>query len=518
MPGRHRIRGGRSAGISPRSHGRARRKTQRRTAPLCLPSCPPCRFAVKSLHGETRTFPRLRRDHSAIVAPGLRVPRAIRPWPRGLGGGSPVPEAALARIAPGRIFREARGRSPAPSGRLIRSEKVKTVVTLSAINRDDPKYEAQDAVIRESGVDWVIIPMRGSTATIDQMIQAADLVADPSRQPVFFHCVGGHHRSEPRPGGSIASDTTDGRPIALYARSQPLCPGPGRTRRRIAPTAPGSRSSRSSAERTPPMRRRSRWAVRTPVASAMVLPLAFVGVRWGRATSGRSSPAASTDRRSRRGRWRGRSAIAWIRTVLEPARPEPGISRGIEPSRKATISSGTARPWSISRCRRTSGSRFEQARALDRRPRRTCGTRSSPIAWSGGQSGRAWSWRSPNCCARGRRSTTAEGRSRRITSSSRSRTAWLCAGMWIDMPSGWRRPVGSTRPRRSGDGCWAYDARVAEPPALGVQPVSAEGRHPSRSAGRDDVGGGAVRRELEAMREVAGALFLSPLPRFGVRG
>jgi hypothetical protein len=27
------------------------------------------------------------------------------------------------------------------------------------------------------------------------MAYAADLLADPNRQPVFFHCVAGHHRS-----------------------------------------------------------------------------------------------------------------------------------------------------------------------------------------------------------------------------------------------------------------------------------------------------------------------------------
>jgi protein-tyrosine phosphatase len=37
--------------------------------------------------------------------------------------------------------------------------------------------------------------MRGSRATLAQMAEAADLVADPQRQPVFFHCVAGHHRS-----------------------------------------------------------------------------------------------------------------------------------------------------------------------------------------------------------------------------------------------------------------------------------------------------------------------------------
>ncbi|MBX6315784.1 MAG: dual specificity protein phosphatase family protein, partial [Isosphaeraceae bacterium] len=34
-----------------------------------------------------------------------------------------------------------------------------------------------------------------SRATLEQMEEAADLLADPKRQPVFFHCVAGHHRT-----------------------------------------------------------------------------------------------------------------------------------------------------------------------------------------------------------------------------------------------------------------------------------------------------------------------------------
>lgn len=100
----------------------------------------------------------------------------------------------VAVVEPGRILRGAWPR-PTPLLRLIRRDAIRTVVTLTAINADDPKYVAQEGAIREAGVDWRIIPMRGSTATLDQMAEAADLVADPARQPVFFHCVGGHHRS-----------------------------------------------------------------------------------------------------------------------------------------------------------------------------------------------------------------------------------------------------------------------------------------------------------------------------------
>lgn len=97
-------------------------------------------------------------------------------------------------VMPGNLVRGAWQR-PGPLRRIIEREKIKTIVTLTAINRDDPKYVSQARVVRETGVDWIIVPMRGSRATLDQLAEAADLLADPNRQPVFFHCVAGHHRT-----------------------------------------------------------------------------------------------------------------------------------------------------------------------------------------------------------------------------------------------------------------------------------------------------------------------------------
>ena len=105
-----------------------------------------------------------------------------------------VAEKRVAVVEPGRLVRGAWQR-PWPLRRLIARERIRTIVTLTAINRDDPKYVRQAQVVRDTGVAWLIIPMRGSRATLEQMAEAAELVADPQRQPVFFHCVAGHHRS-----------------------------------------------------------------------------------------------------------------------------------------------------------------------------------------------------------------------------------------------------------------------------------------------------------------------------------
>jgi hypothetical protein len=113
-------------------------------------------------------------------------------------GGSLVWDEAVEKrvsvVAPGRLVRGAWQR-PWPLRRIIAREKIRTIVTLTAINRDDPKYVRQAEVVRDAAVAWIIVPMRGSRATLDQMAEASDLVAAPERQPVFFHCVAGHHRT-----------------------------------------------------------------------------------------------------------------------------------------------------------------------------------------------------------------------------------------------------------------------------------------------------------------------------------
>jgi protein tyrosine phosphatase (PTP) superfamily phosphohydrolase (DUF442 family) len=97
-------------------------------------------------------------------------------------------------IIPGRLVRGA-WQAPEALRSIIKREQIKTIVTLTAINRDDPKYVGQAEVVAETGVRWLFVPMRGSTATLEQMAEAADLLADSQLQPIFFHCVAGHHRS-----------------------------------------------------------------------------------------------------------------------------------------------------------------------------------------------------------------------------------------------------------------------------------------------------------------------------------
>jgi protein tyrosine phosphatase (PTP) superfamily phosphohydrolase (DUF442 family) len=103
-------------------------------------------------------------------------------------------EKRFAVVVPGLILRGAWQR-PGPLRRIIARERIKTILTLTAINRDDPKYVDQDRVVRETGVGWRFVPIKGSYASLDQMAEAAAILADPALQPIFFHCVAGHHRS-----------------------------------------------------------------------------------------------------------------------------------------------------------------------------------------------------------------------------------------------------------------------------------------------------------------------------------
>jgi protein tyrosine phosphatase (PTP) superfamily phosphohydrolase (DUF442 family) len=97
-------------------------------------------------------------------------------------------------VKPGQLIRGA-WQTPEALRSIIKREGIKTIVTLTAINHNDSKYIEQAKVVGETGAGWLFVPMRGSRATLEQMVEAADLLADPGLQPVFFHCVAGHHRT-----------------------------------------------------------------------------------------------------------------------------------------------------------------------------------------------------------------------------------------------------------------------------------------------------------------------------------
>lgn len=127
---------------------------------------------------------------AGIIALAIAVGIAI-------GAGYWVHSRSLQRfgaVVPGKIYRSA---WPAPGAlaRAVEGYGLRSVLTLTAINKHDPKWVAQSDTLAGTDVNWREIPMRGSTATLEQMAEGADWVADPENQPVLLHCVGGHHRS-----------------------------------------------------------------------------------------------------------------------------------------------------------------------------------------------------------------------------------------------------------------------------------------------------------------------------------
>src|SRR5262245_25036393 len=100
---------------------------------------------------------RLSRRSAIGLALGAGLATAL-----GQGAGSWWYEAFEKRVVAvtrGRLWRGAWQR-PWPLRRLIAREKIRTIVTLTAINRDDPKYVRQAQVVEETGVAWIIVPMR----------------------------------------------------------------------------------------------------------------------------------------------------------------------------------------------------------------------------------------------------------------------------------------------------------------------------------------------------------------------
>lgn len=100
----------------------------------------------------------------------------------------------FAAVVPGKVYRSA-WPSPSALAGAIEEHGLRGILTLTAINKHDPKWVAQSGALEGTGINWHEIPMRGSTATLEQMAEGADWIADPGHQPALLHCVGGHHRS-----------------------------------------------------------------------------------------------------------------------------------------------------------------------------------------------------------------------------------------------------------------------------------------------------------------------------------
>lgn len=103
-------------------------------------------------------------------------------------------EKRVVVVEPGQLVRGAFQR-PWPLRRMLEREGIRTIVTVSGVGGNADRFAAQAEVVAQAGVGWKVVPILGSRPSLEQMSEAADLLADPSLRPVFFHCVAGHHRT-----------------------------------------------------------------------------------------------------------------------------------------------------------------------------------------------------------------------------------------------------------------------------------------------------------------------------------
>ena len=105
----------------------------------------------------------------------------------------------FAVVEPGRIYRGA-WQQDWPMHRLVRDYKIKAVVAL-AHPPDSPLVAKEKALANELGFRWIHIPIvdhrarGGSRTLLDSLERAADELASPENQPVYFHCHHGINRT-----------------------------------------------------------------------------------------------------------------------------------------------------------------------------------------------------------------------------------------------------------------------------------------------------------------------------------
>jgi protein-tyrosine phosphatase len=105
----------------------------------------------------------------------------------------------FAEVESGKIYRGA-WQQPWPMRRIVRDYKIKTIVAL-AHPEDHYLSVRERALAEELGIRWFHIPIvdvRGpdnKSVVSDRLEAAADVLADPKNQPVYFHCHHGINRA-----------------------------------------------------------------------------------------------------------------------------------------------------------------------------------------------------------------------------------------------------------------------------------------------------------------------------------
>jgi protein tyrosine/serine phosphatase len=138
------------------------------------------------------------RSHTAValLVLTLAVPAAAGPRPSDAGS-KPTAESALSKIRIdnfGRVNANYyRGAQPMNGDYAdLAALGIRTLINLTS----DDAVENEEELARRAGMSYAQIPMTTHVApTMSQMVEFLRLATDPSRQPVYVHCVGGRHRT-----------------------------------------------------------------------------------------------------------------------------------------------------------------------------------------------------------------------------------------------------------------------------------------------------------------------------------
>lgn len=135
-----------------------------------------------------------RRRSDALVGMAVVVMTVtMAAWVAPLGQSS-MPRR-FAEVDPGALYRGGRA-SPTALRTVARDYGIRTLVTFTAEPPETPMARVQRQVVEELHLKYINIPMPGDgRGTFEALDRAADALADPANQPVFFRCAAGKQRT-----------------------------------------------------------------------------------------------------------------------------------------------------------------------------------------------------------------------------------------------------------------------------------------------------------------------------------
>lgn len=113
-----------------------------------------------------------------------------------LDPGRPRLPRRFREVEAGRIYRGGEISNSGTVHRLVREHSIRSVVDLTAATQASPETQAERRGVAECGLRYFNFPMPGDgKGDFDALDAAADAIADPKNQPVYYHCAAGRNRS-----------------------------------------------------------------------------------------------------------------------------------------------------------------------------------------------------------------------------------------------------------------------------------------------------------------------------------